>query len=73
MASVLRDGQVISINAADLVLGDIVDVKFGDRIPADIRILSGQGFKVCVCSSSASSSVCAPSSPCPRPHSHSPY
>jgi sodium/potassium-transporting ATPase subunit alpha len=46
MAAVLRDGQVISINAVDLVVGDIVDVKFGDRIPADIRILSGQGFKV---------------------------
>lgn len=45
MAAVLRDGQVVSVNAADLVVGDVVDVKFGDRIPADIRILSAQGFK----------------------------
>ena len=27
-------------------MGDVVDVKFGDRIPADIRILSSSGFKV---------------------------
>ena len=73
MASVLRDGQVISINATDLVLGDIVDVKFGDRIPADIRILSAQGFKVCirvcVCSSSRASSSPSPPGPgrWPRP------
>jgi sodium/potassium-transporting ATPase subunit alpha len=27
-------------------LGDIVEVKFGDRIPADIRIIESRGFKV---------------------------
>lgn len=29
-----------------LVVGDIVEVKGGDRIPADIRIISAMGFKV---------------------------
>ena len=29
-----------------MVVGDIVDVKFGDRIPADIRVISSHGFKV---------------------------
>jgi hypothetical protein len=31
-----------------MVVGDIVDVKFGDRVPADIRIISGHSFKVCI-------------------------
>ncbi len=26
--------------------GDIVSVKFGDRLPADIRIITSAGFKV---------------------------
>jgi len=29
-----------------LVVGDIVEVKFGDRIPADMRILVAHSFKV---------------------------
>ena len=28
------------------MVGDVVDVKFGDRIPADIRIINSAGFKV---------------------------
>lgn len=27
-------------------MGDLVEVKFGDRIPADIRIVQAHGFKV---------------------------
>ncbi|CAG7834151.1 unnamed protein product [Allacma fusca] len=38
--------SVLVIVLADLVVGDIVDVKFGDRIPADIRIIESSGFKV---------------------------
>ena len=45
-ATVIRDGTKIQINAEDCVLGDIVFVKFGDRIPADIRIIEAMGFKV---------------------------
>lgn len=41
-----RDGQKITVRAEDLVVGDVVDVKFGDRIPADIRIFESRGFKV---------------------------
>merc|ERR1711910_221360 len=45
-ALVVRDGKKIEIEAKELTLGDIVDVQFGDRIPADIRILDSRGFKV---------------------------
>ena len=34
------------MNAEDLVVGDIVFVKFGDRLPADLRVIEAKGFKV---------------------------
>lgn len=43
---VIRNGEKLNIRAAEFVVGDIVDVKFGDRVPADIRVISGHGFKV---------------------------
>lgn len=46
VATVQRDGKVMSINTADLVRGDVVLVKFGDRVPADIRIIECYGMKV---------------------------
>ncbi|RZB39680.1 sodium/potassium-transporting ATPase subunit alpha [Asbolus verrucosus] len=45
-ATVLREGEKLTLRAEDLVLGDVVEVKFGDRIPADIRIIESRGFKV---------------------------
>merc|ERR1711884_548556 len=45
-ALVRRDGEKVTITAAELTLGDIVEIKFGDRIPADIRVLEARGFKV---------------------------
>merc|ERR1712165_356171 len=42
----LRDGDKITISATELTLGDIVEVKFGDRVPADLRVLEARGFKV---------------------------
>merc|ERR1711963_510186 len=42
----LRDGDKVTIPATELTLGDIIEVKFGDRIPADIRVLEARGFKV---------------------------
>ena len=42
----LRDGRKSVVPVEKLVVGDIVDVKSGDRVPADIRILSCAGFKV---------------------------
>lgn len=45
----LRDGIWNSdLPVSSLVKGDIVHVKSGDVIPADIRIIDSKGFKVCV-------------------------
>uniref|UniRef100_A0A0K0EU29 Sodium/potassium-transporting ATPase subunit alpha n=1 Tax=Strongyloides venezuelensis TaxID=75913 RepID=A0A0K0EU29_STRVS len=43
---VYRDGKKIKIPVDQLVVGDIVEVKGGDRIPADIRIITSFGLKV---------------------------
>ncbi|XP_063609652.1 sodium/potassium-transporting ATPase subunit alpha-like isoform X2 [Penaeus indicus] len=45
-AIVLRDGEKQNVQAEELCIGDIVEVKFGDRIPADIRVIESRGFKV---------------------------
>lgn len=45
-ALVIRQGEKLTLRAEDIVVGDIVEVKFGDRIPADIRIIECRGFKV---------------------------
>merc|ERR1719309_1588397 len=41
-----RNGEKVTIKATELTLGDIVDLKFGDRVPSDIRIIESRGFKV---------------------------
>lgn len=45
-ATVLREGEKLTLRAEDLVIGDVVEVKFGDRIPADIRVIEARNFKV---------------------------
>ncbi|XP_057376571.1 sodium/potassium-transporting ATPase subunit alpha-B-like isoform X2 [Daphnia carinata] len=45
-ALVVRDGQKVTLKAEQLTVGDVVEVKFGDRIPADIRIVEARQFKV---------------------------
>ena len=36
----LREGKWAVTDAQDLVPGDIVEIKIGDRVPADLRIVS---------------------------------
>merc|ERR1712226_905085 len=45
-AVVRRNGEKITVKAAELTLGDIIEVKFGDRVPADLRVIEARGFKV---------------------------
>ncbi len=44
-ATVIRNGQTLTIPAEEVVVGDIIEVKGGDRIPADIRIIKGINFQ----------------------------
>lgn len=44
--TVLRDGKFITINTRDVVVGDIVELKAGDGIPADIRIIEAQNCTI---------------------------
>lgn len=45
-ALVIREGEKLQINAEEVVQGDLVEIKGGDRIPADLRIISSSGCKV---------------------------
>ncbi len=45
-APCLREGEKQTAKAEELTFGDIIEVKFGDRMPADVRILEARGFKV---------------------------
>ncbi|XP_063075881.1 sodium/potassium-transporting ATPase subunit alpha-2 [Engraulis encrasicolus] len=45
-ALVIREGEKMTINAEHVVQGDLVEIKGGDRIPADLRIVSASGCKV---------------------------
>ena len=44
--TVIRNGKTISIMAKYLTVGDIVKVKNGEKIPADLRIIESQEMKV---------------------------
>ena len=42
----IREGEKMQINAEFVVRGDLVEIKGGDRIPADLRVVSSSGCKV---------------------------
>jgi magnesium-transporting ATPase (P-type) len=46
LATVLRDGAVVEIDAEDLVTGDLVLLNGGDRISADMRISRAHGLAI---------------------------
>jgi Ca2+-transporting ATPase len=45
-ATVRRDGQMVHLDAAELVVGDVVALQAGDRVPADGRLLTAAGLEV---------------------------
>jgi len=45
-SNVIRDGHQISINAQELVPGDIVILQAGDRVPADCRIFHSRNTRI---------------------------
>ena len=44
-ATVLRKSQRQSVDAVDLVPGDLVLLEAGDRVPADLRLVAARGLK----------------------------
>ncbi|XP_071872642.1 sodium/potassium-transporting ATPase subunit alpha [Bombus fervidus] len=59
-AMVIRGGVKMRIPAEDIVPGDLVEIKTGDKIPGDIRIIESQGLRV------ENSSITGESEPVPR-------
>ncbi len=45
-SKVLRDGEIVSIESSELVVGDIVILEAGDSIPADGRLIEEASMKV---------------------------
>ncbi|KJE92504.1 Na/K-ATPase alpha 1 subunit [Capsaspora owczarzaki ATCC 30864] len=45
-ATVIRDGQTVTVPATTLVVGDVVLVNMGGRLPADVRWLEVHGLKL---------------------------
>jgi magnesium-transporting ATPase (P-type) len=45
-AMVMRDGRQMTIQAEELVPGDIVLLQSGDKVPADLRLFRVKGFQI---------------------------
>jgi magnesium-transporting ATPase (P-type) len=45
-ATVSRDGEVVELDAVELVPGDVVWLESGNRVPADLRLLEARGLEV---------------------------
>ncbi|KAJ1722050.1 hypothetical protein LPJ53_003489 [Coemansia erecta] len=43
---VIRDGRLISIASADVVVGDVLFLRMGDKVPADCYVFAGSDLKV---------------------------
>lgn len=43
-AQVLRDGKVVQVSLSEVVVGDIVQVRPGERVPVDGEVLDGSSF-----------------------------
>ena len=43
-AKAVRDGKLVRLDAEELVVGDIVELEEGDRVPADCRVLMAEEF-----------------------------
>ncbi len=45
-ASALRNGKRVTLDAQEIVPGDIVILEAGDRVPADLRIIQARSLKI---------------------------
>ncbi|SHE42372.1 calcium-translocating P-type ATPase, SERCA-type [Caloramator sp. ALD01] len=44
-AKVMRDGKISIVNAGEVVIGDLIEVEAGDRVPADAIIIKSEAIK----------------------------
>jgi P-type Ca2+ transporter type 2C len=44
-ASVWRDGKSIEVSAEHVVVGDIVEIRSGDKVPADLRVIRSKNVQ----------------------------
>ncbi|XP_042315274.1 LOW QUALITY PROTEIN: plasma membrane calcium-transporting ATPase 1-like [Sceloporus undulatus] len=44
--SVIRNGEITQVPVADLVVGDVAHIKYGDLLPADGLLLQGHDLKI---------------------------
>ncbi|KAK6208636.1 potassium sodium efflux p-type fungal-type ATPase [Colletotrichum tabaci] len=44
-ASIVRDGETMVVPSGDIVPGDLVEIKTGDTIPADVRLTEAVNFE----------------------------
>ncbi|XP_037680931.1 plasma membrane calcium-transporting ATPase 4 isoform X2 [Choloepus didactylus] len=44
--SVIRNGQIIQLPVAEIVVGDIAQIKYGDLLPADGILIQGNDLKI---------------------------
>ncbi|HEY8300677.1 MAG TPA: magnesium-translocating P-type ATPase [Jatrophihabitans sp.] len=63
-ATVRRDGQPHRVNVTELVPGDIVDLRLGDIVPADLRLIETTGLQ---CDESALTGESLPTDKDPAP------
>jgi magnesium-transporting ATPase (P-type) len=45
-AAVVRDGEVCEVDAEEIVPGDVVWLESGNRVPADLRLISAHGLEI---------------------------
>jgi sodium/potassium-transporting ATPase subunit alpha len=45
-ANVIRDGKEASVPASELVVGDVLHLTIGSRVPADVKILESRDLKL---------------------------
>ena len=46
VATVFRDGRRMTIQADDLVPGDVVTIQSGDKVPADLRLIRMKNLRI---------------------------